>query len=370
MSQHRERERAREGRAISRSELVVVVLAAVAGLAAIVVGTVVDTTASPAGAGASATVASGTPGADADAVRGSLPAAAPEAGEEDAEEAPGEVGEAEQEKAPDREPRPRQQAREVNPLVEEVESIVRKATPSTSGFRVATLNILGSNHAGNGLSRAAREAALIRDRGISLVGLQEVQRDQRPVFINNLSNMQMWPQDALGRDGYRVQIMWRTDRFEMVDSGGSSHTFNSIASVPIPYVLLRDKKTGAQFWVIVTHNSPQGLQAQRNASAEIQVALVNRLRATGHPVLLMGDMNEKEGYFCKVATRAGMTAANGGSGAGGCSPPGGPQRIDWIFGTADSVDFSGYRQDGTTKANGLSDHYLIYADAQVVDKQS
>lgn len=361
MGVHRERTRGRP--AMTRVEYVVVALAALAGIVAIVFGTVVDTSIAPVGA---ARMPAAT-GPDQIAANASSSSSSDQSSEAEGETS----DEAEFESRPvdppgDVQPR----AAETNPLVDEVEAIVEQATPATASFRVATLNVLGSNHAGGGLSRAAREAALLRDRGVSLVGLQEVQRDQRSVFINNLSTMQMWPQDALGRDGYRVQIMWRTDRFDLVDSGGSSHTFNGIGSVPIPYVLLRDKKTGAQFWVIVTHNSPNGLQTQRNASAEIQIDLVNRLRASGHPVLLMGDMNEKATYFCKVATRAGMTAANGGSGAGGCQPPGGAQRIDWIFGTADSVDFSGYRQDGTTKTGGMSDHYLIYADAMLVDKAS
>ncbi|MBU2697727.1 endonuclease/exonuclease/phosphatase family protein [Pimelobacter sp. 30-1] len=369
-----DRKRKRVKRAISRTELVVVVLAAVAGLAAIVVGTVVDTSVTPMGADVAAAGPSSSRSPEASEGSGTrVPAsssdeasgAPTETGSATPDGATGEVGEGRSAEAPSR-----NQERKVNPLVEQVEAIARKSQPSTTSFRIATLNILGSNHAGNGLNRAAREAALLRDRGVSIVGLQEVQRDQRPVFMNNLSAMQMWPQDALGRDGYRVQIMWRTDRFEMVDNGGSSHTFNGIGSVPIPYVLLRDKKTGARFWVIVTHNSPQGRQAERNASAEIQIDLVNQLRQTGHPVLLMGDLNEKTTVFCKFATRAGMTSANGGSGGGGCNPPGGPQRIDWILGSADAIDFSGYVQDNTTVSQGLSDHHMIYADAKVADKAS
>jgi endonuclease/exonuclease/phosphatase family metal-dependent hydrolase len=363
VTEHRGRTRVKY--AISRTELVIVVLAIVAGLSAIVVGTVVDTSVTPTGADVAASAHATKPAAEG----ARLPAVATAGPAEQASADPsaGQVGEGRREQRPAR----RQPRRAVNPLVEKVEALTRRAAPSSTTFRVATLNILGSNHAGGGLSRAAREAALIRDRGIQLLGLQEVQRDQRGVFLNNLGAMQMWPQDALGRDGYRVQIMWRTDRFEMVGNGGSSHTFNGIPSVPIPYVLLRDKQTGAQFWVIVTHNSPQGRQGERNASAEIQIDLVNRLRESGHPVLLMGDLNEKTTVFCKFATRAGMTAANGGSGAGGsCQVPGGPQRIDWIFGTADSVDFSGYVQDNATVSGGMSDHHMVYADAKVVDKKS
>lgn len=362
MGDHQRRGRVRH--AVTASEVVVAVLAVVAGLAVIAVVTWTNHPLTAVGADVAGATASETD-------RGSLAqGTVADDGRYDTPE-PGEIGEGES--ATGKRPMQsssRLEERKVNALVDDVEAIVRRSKVRATTFRVASLNILGSNHVGNGLNRAAREAALLRDRGVQIVGMQEVQRDQRSVLINNLPAMQMWPQDALGRDGYRVQIMWRTDRFTMVDNGGSSHTFNGIRSVPIPYVLLRDRTTGAQFWVIVTHNSPNGRQSERNASAEIQIDLVNRLRATGHPVLLMGDLNEKTTVFCKFATRAGMISANGGSGSpSGCRPPGGPQRIDWILGTGgDEVDFSGYVQDGTTRAQGMSDHYLVYADAAVVDK--
>lgn len=348
----RHSDKARTTYPLSLPEMVVVALAAIAGVVAITFGTLVDTAAEPTTATDPHRRAETVPAPAAKVPAGALPSRRETA-------AGGEVGD-----------QPRYAERSVDPLVEQVESVVKrtKTRSATSAFRIATLNILGSNHARDGMGRAAREVSLLRSRGVEIVGLQEVQRDQRSVFINGLSHMQMWPQDALGRDGYRVQIMWRTDRFEMVDNGGSSHTFNGIPGVPIPYVLLQDRQTGSRFWVIVSHHSPQGMQAQRDVSTRNQISIISRLRASGHPVLTMGDFNEKESFFCEMARDAGMTAANGGGYSGGCSVPPGPLRIDWILGTAADVSFSNYRQDGTTKATGMSDHYLIYADATVTDR--
>ncbi len=240
-----------------------------------------------------------------------------------------------------------------------------EATPGMSApFQVGTLNVLGSNHAPRGQARAAREAALIRNRGIDIIGLQEVQRDQRGVFARNLPGYQIWPQEALGRQGYRVQIAFRTSLFEKVDDGGSTHTFDS-QRVPIPWVRLRDRATGGEFFVIATHNSPRGMQAQRNASTAVQAALVNRLEASGLPVLLVGDFNEHTSFFCRIAARTGLVSANGARHAGRCIGPSGPVRIDWVLGTGGMADFSAYRQDGTTRATGMSDHYLIYATVQL-----
>lgn len=247
----------------------------------------------------------------------------------------------------------------------EVEAARLAELRKVSSFRVGTLNILGSNHARGGTSRAAREADLIRSRGIDLIGLQEVQRDQRGVFVSRLPGMTVWPQDAHGRQGYRLQIAYSNARFERVDGGYVTHNWIGM-QVPIPWIELRDRESGARFFLVNAHNAPNDMQASRDVSIGIEAALVNRLKATGKPVLMVGDMNEKQSFFCKMAARTQIVSANGGSWSGGCRPPGGDVRIDWIVGAGD-LTFSGYAQDGTTRATGMSDHYLIYADVDVVD---
>lgn len=240
----------------------------------------------------------------------------------------------------------------------------RDVQPVTSTMRVASLNILGSNHVGRGLARAAGEAALLENRGVDIVGLQEVQRDQRQVFLRQMPSYTMWPQDAVGRQGYRLQIMFRTAQYEMVDGGSVNAPFVGM-SVPMPYVLLRDRSTGVEFWVVDAHLSPQGRQGERNAGTVIQEALVDRLNDT-HPVVMVGDMNEHASWFCRMASNVPVFSANGGS-SSDCTPPG-PLRIDWIVGSDDgdgTVAFSGYAQDDATKRLRLSDHYLVYATASV-----
>ena len=128
-------------------------------------------------------------------------------------------------------------------------------------------------------------------------------------------------------------------------------------------MLLRNRATGGEFWVVTIHNSPRTQEADRDSATAAEIALFNRLRATGRPVLVTGDMNEKAEWFCKASTGAGLVAANGGSGAGGCVLPPGPLRIDWIMGGG-GVDFSGYVQDGASLA-GITDHYFVHADVTV-----
>jgi endonuclease/exonuclease/phosphatase family metal-dependent hydrolase len=241
----------------------------------------------------------------------------------------------------------------------------RLRTEST--FRIATLNVLGSQHRAGGTSRAAREAELIRAQGIDVIGLQEVQPDQQAVFVDRLPGYTVWPRHTLGTQGYRLQLAWRADRFELVDTGARTHTFDS-TQVPLPYVRLRDRETGAEFFVIDAHNSPRDMQGQREASTRIESSLVNELESTGLAVLLVGDFNEHEQFFCRIAPSTGLVSANGGYWSGGCRPPSRDRmRIDWILGSGGRVEFDDYVQDDVTRQRGLSDHSLIRADVTVTD---
>lgn len=235
-------------------------------------------------------------------------------------------------------------------------------------FQIGTLNVLGSQHTrgskrfGPGVARTSRAVDMFAGRGTDIVGLQEVQDDQLNVLYNRMGEFGIWPGQALGNNGVRLQIAYRTELFELVDTGSIATRFD-FQSRPIPYVLLRNRATGGEFYVVNIHNSPRTQEADRDAATAAEIALFNQLKASGRPVLVTGDMNEKEEWFCKVATGAGMVAANGGSGASGCALPPGPLRIDWIMGGG-GVSFSGYVQDGASLA-GITDHWFIRSDVTV-----
>lgn len=240
-----------------------------------------------------------------------------------------------------------------------------------SSFRVGTLNILGSQHTagpggyGPGPERAGISAGLVVDRGVDVMGMQEVQDDQLPVLLSRLSSYTIWPQHALGSNGQRLQIAWRSSRFEMVESGSITYPFDR-QRIPLPYVLLRDRETLAEFWVITTHNSARDLEAERDAATQLQIGLIRDLGARADkPVLIMGDVNEHTEFFQTVCGATGFLAANGGG--SGCSLPPNPLRVDWIMGGGGAgVDFSGYVQDGASLARA-SDHYFIHANVTVTD---
>jgi endonuclease/exonuclease/phosphatase family metal-dependent hydrolase len=242
------------------------------------------------------------------------------------------------------------------------------APPDPFRLLVGTLNVLGSQHTsapggyGPGVDRAAREAALIEARGLDVVGLQEVQRDQLGVFEHRLPGYAVFPETTQSSQGYRLQVAYRTSRFIPVDSGQVSYLFSHMW-IPLPWLLLRDDATGGEFYVIDAHNSPEGEQTERLASSAIEIRLIDQLRAE-HPVILLGDLNEGAPVYCRLAAATGVTSSGGGRYDGGCSVPAGP--IDWLMGTA-GITWSDDHVDPTPRATGMSDHALIYATASIQD---
>ncbi|WP_341925706.1 endonuclease/exonuclease/phosphatase family protein [Nocardioides psychrotolerans] len=231
-------------------------------------------------------------------------------------------------------------------------------------FRIGTLNILGSQHRGGGTSRASALAGAIQGRGVDIVGLQEVQDDQLAVLQNQLSGYTIWPGQGLGNQGVRLQIAWRDSLFSLVDTGSITTTFDH-QQRPIPWVLLEDRATQGQFYVIDVHNSPRDQEGDRDAATGEEIALINELRSTGKPVFIVGDMNEHTEFFCRVAASTGMVGSNGAYYSGGCNTGAGPIKIDWILGSGGEVDFSGHVVDYGDPIRYATDHAFVHADVQV-----
>jgi endonuclease/exonuclease/phosphatase family metal-dependent hydrolase len=243
---------------------------------------------------------------------------------------------------------------------------VAALSPATSTFTVAQSNILGSQHSAGrggfapGTVRAAMTAGLVSSSGVDVGAMQEVQADQLQVLQGRMAGYSFWPAAVLGHNGIRNQIYWRSTEFSLMDTGSVTYTFSG-QRIPLPYVLLRDRQSGAEFWMISTHNSAGSLESQRDVGTAVEINLIHTLMATDRPVIIAGDMNEHTEFFCRVAASTGMVAANGGTGLGGCHLPPRPLRVDWIMGGG-GMSFSGYRQDATGLGRA-SDHFYLYATA-------
>lgn len=232
-----------------------------------------------------------------------------------------------------------------------------------AGFTIGTLNVLGSNHTppgsgwAPGRTRIGWAADVILARGIEVVGLQEMQDDQIPVLASRLAGYTVWPQQALGPSGNRLQIAYRSDLFEMVDAGSISTVFSSQMR-PVPWVRLRDRESGLSFHVVTLHNSPRGLEGERDNATGTEIALFNQLLGTGLPLLVTGDTNEPAEFFCRVGAATGMVAANGGSTSGGCVLPPAPTGLDWVMG-GNVTGFTGYARTPLPK---ITDHPIVYSN--------
>jgi len=135
-------------------------------------------------------------------------------------------------------------------------------------------------------------------------------------------------------------------------------------------VRLRYNETGQDVYVMTVHNPASvkrvGDQSRwRDVATRQQIDVTARLLAEGIPVLMTGDMNERERYFCVYTSSGEMHAAAGGSRGGSCQPPPASlARIDWIFGSND-VEFGEYKLLRTALVQHASDHPLVVAEASL-----
>lgn len=245
-----------------------------------------------------------------------------------------------------------------------------KAATSDAPFevRVGSFNVLGSQHTAPGGDRQRYPPAstrntgavnLIGKHGVDILGTQELQADQLAALTSR-TGMAAYPGNAWGSNETDNSILWDPGVFEMVS--GSQFTITFMGSPhPQPILRLRHLATGREFYVVNTHPSAgEGrYAAERSAGQDALVSVVNNLKSEGLPVLVTGDMNDREAFYCSVPPRTGLVASNGGSYSGGCAPPPSPLPVDWVLGY--DVGWSGYWRDTTPVTQRISDHYFISA---------
>jgi hypothetical protein len=249
-----------------------------------------------------------------------------------------------------------------------------------SEFTMATFNALGASHTGGhgdrarmaaGSTRAHWVGQILLQHHVDVVSLQEWQASQSAAFNAAYgSTYAVWPGTA--RRGWIGQnsIGWLRSRFDLVKTDTRDYPYFGGHRHPYPMVLLRDKKSGVEFWVTSQHNPafPSNARWRHVAVAE-EVANANAmLREPGHaPLIIAGDMNDHAAFWCPFATGSSMHAANGGSGSGGCSMPPvqpKPYGFDWILGSP-GVQFSGYTWDAGSLVRRTTDHPVVITRAKV-----
>ena len=243
-------------------------------------------------------------------------------------------------------------------------------------FRAATFNLLGYGHTKNGarprfedgITRTDYAVKVLDRRGIEVAGFQEFQEQQHKRFFEIVGDSwAVYPGNQLSRAAMHNSIAWRTALWELVEARSIPIVYAEGAWIKMPFVLLRHKESGRLVWFANFHNAygrTAEAQRYRNQARNLQIQLANELWESGVPLVLTGDMNERETYFCPMTKLAPMKSAAGGSMDNApCTPPT-DMRIDQIFGSR-FIQFANYTVAQGPLIRKTTDHPVVYADVSV-----
>lgn len=199
------------------------------------------------------------------------------------------------------------------------------AAPSSDSqsIRLATYNILGSSHkragakiGGSVKDRAERATKVIKGKAgvkaFDIVGVQEMRPDQYRMFNKMLPGYNKYPKKSSQRTIYFV-----ASRFQLLKGGSVGYpSYGDIGLNPgrtAPWVLLKDKKSGKDFYVINAHlpafnldagSDTKGGALKRERGAKILHDWAKNRYAEGKPVFIIGDFNS--GYQIGLNGRNGL----------------------------------------------------------------
>ncbi len=238
----------------------------------------------------------------------------------------------------------------------------REDTPSIADFGVAMLNILGSNHTADGqlgyasgTARAYSATQMLVGRGASIIGFSEIQGDQLGVFTNNAPTYDVYPGTSLGSAGIPTTVAWDTRVWRLVEATTVTIPFSGQLR-PAPVVRLANVASGAEVWVMNVHNSPQGMEGEREQAEAIELAKVRELEATGVPIIVTGDFNEKMEALCAFTATSLQSAVGGGY----CYPPPQPSKVDWIF-ASEAFSVNSWEVTRAAPVPYITDHAALFA---------
>ena len=247
----------------------------------------------------------------------------------------------------------------------------RANPPVQTPFMVASFNALGSSHTdgkkpqrkgyAHSTTRMRNAVALFNTRNLDVIALQEFQPPQKAAFTAAAgTSFGLYVQGANA-------VAWRTSKFEFVTAATLPVPYLGGTPTPMPIVLLKSITTGQEMVFISVHNPADArgpAQHWRNAAVAQELEYLRYLRSTPRPVpmFLLGDMNDRERFFCPITATGDMHSASGGSNVNGtCVHP--PYRgVNWVTGST-GVTFSRFLVNTSPVTRRLSDHPLVIAQA-------
>lgn len=251
------------------------------------------------------------------------------------------------------------------------ESRIDADCAASASVTVASFNILGAGHtdgkSGSGLGggenpsmptwdvRLPKAMRLVESAGVTIAGLQEVHPPQSKTLSTRYADRWgMFPTNRLQNKVIWDRTAWMMTAARLVDIP-YFHGFDT----PMPLVQLTSTTTGQVLWVWSIHN-PIGARKYRVEALQRELATMTDLKATGQPVVIVGDFNDsndaQQASHCILTPT--LTNAFGGA-SRPCRPPKGGARIDHIYG--DNLTWASARVDRSTVANKISDHPLVIA---------
>jgi hypothetical protein len=230
--------------------------------------------------------------------------------------------------------------------------------------RLATINALGDSHTrpggnkdGRGWLQSARRTILltrvILRRRFSLVGLQEFQAPQQRVFRGRLNPV--WRMHALKDNA----VVWRRVTWKLLDQGQLSIPYFHGHPKPMPWAILKHRRTGKVIAFLSTHN-PASVHgdalAWRREGWRREAAWARQMldRPGVTAAIVVGDKNSPERIYRP------FIEALGGKVAGVPEIWG----IDWIVGWGD-ITFTDHRTSRTRRIEDMTDHPVEQANAVI-----
>lgn len=250
------------------------------------------------------------------------------------------------------------------------------ATWATATFRIASFNILGHSHTAKGGGHSGRgyPSGPVRMEGaidtllsseVSVAGLQELQGPQMDVLERRMPGWGVFPGRSMGQGVMANSIIWDEGQWQAVETHTIDIPYFAGRPLAMPYVLLKHRETGLRVWVANFHNPANvhgPAQQWRDEAVRRQASLATRLQERGLPVLMTGDFNDRERFYCPITSQSTLRAANGGT-ASPCRPPA-KMSVDWIVGAGNDLSFVGYHQLDGGAIDKITDHPVILADVQ------
>lgn len=242
------------------------------------------------------------------------------------------------------------------------------------GFNLASFNMLGASHTDNGgsrygsaASRTPKAVALLNKKTVDVAGLQELQGKQYDQLMSLAgSTFASYTTNRTYGDRPRDTentLIWRRSSFKLLAAGQLAIPYFNGNTRMIPVVRLQQISSGRSAYFINTHNPANTGEYPRQEKWRAQAIAIERkkiieLRATGLPVFLTGDLNDRTAAFCPLTAGKLMLSPDSVPSTT-CAPPKSPW-IDWILG-AGPTRFTTYDRDWSAKTQGITDHPIIVA---------